>query len=122
MLGYPEQEVTMKTIGGKTLNEIMSKVTYRKQDKVRVRYKTAKFEGRKISRHRKIAMNALGKKLPPGAVVHHLDLDPFNNDPTNLVVCPDLEYRRLLIERTRAVARGDVAAWLVSFLGLKTNS
>lgn len=110
----------MKTLGGLSLNEIMNKVT-RHRKRGRYRYKQARLNGKRISLHRKIATLAFGKPLPPGVVVHHIDLDRSNNHPTNLVVCPDKEYRRLLIDRARAVYRADTAAWLISFLDLKVN-
>jgi hypothetical protein len=49
-----------------------------------------------------IAEKAFGKPLPKGAVVHHVDLDPTNNAPTNLVVCPSHAYHNLLHQRQRA--------------------
>lgn len=66
-------------------------------------------------------MLALGKKLPPGAIVHHVDLNPFNNEPTNLVICPDTQYHMLLHERTKAITRGDIARDWISFLGLNVT-
>lgn len=51
--------------------------------------------------HIKVAEKVLGKKLPKGAVVHHVDEDPTNNTPTNLVVCPSRAYHRLLHARLR---------------------
>lgn len=112
----------MKTIGGFSLNEIMNAVIPRHRGysggQSRTRYKNARLNGKKISKHRKVAILALGKPLPPGAIVHHIDLNPFNNEPTNLVVCPDIEYRKLLIERYKIVAKADTAAFFISFLGL----
>ena len=46
--------------------------------------------------HRLVAEKALGKPLPPDAVIHHVDGDSMNNRPSNLVVCPDQGYHRLL--------------------------
>jgi CRISPR/Cas system-associated exonuclease Cas4 (RecB family) len=50
--------------------------------------------------HVAVAEAALGKKLPKGAVVHHVDLNPLNNDASNLVVCPSQSYH-LLLHATR---------------------
>jgi hypothetical protein len=56
--------------------------------------------------HVLIAEKALGKPLPKGAVVHHVDRDSMNNNtksPWNLVVCPDQAYHLLLHARVRAL-------------------
>lgn len=39
--------------------------------------------------HRTVAASVLGRDLNPGEVVHHVDLDKQNTDPTNLAVFPD---------------------------------
>jgi len=44
---------------------------------------------------------ALGRKLPEGAQVHHLDNIPWNNENSNLVICPDREYHALLHKRAK---------------------
>jgi hypothetical protein len=49
-----------------------------------------------------VAEKALGKPLPDGAEVHHVDGNGRNNDPSNLVICPDKSYHRLLHVRTAA--------------------
>ena len=38
--------------------------------------------------HRWIAEQKLGRFLRPGEVVHHMDKNPENNDPANLLVIP----------------------------------
>jgi len=53
--------------------------------------------------HVRKAGAALGKKLPQKAHVHHVDYDPGNNENTNLVICPDAAYHRLLHRRTDAL-------------------
>lgn len=53
--------------------------------------------------HIRIAETALGKPLPDGAEVHHVDGDRLNNDRSNLVVCQDNAYHKLLHIRTRAL-------------------
>lgn len=56
--------------------------------------------------HRAVAERALGKPLPPGAEVHHVDGDSTNNAPSNLVICQDRAYHWLLHERTRILRAG----------------
>jgi len=53
--------------------------------------------------HVLIAEKALGKVLPKGAEVHHVDEDKSNNEPTNLVICPSRAYHMLLHMRARAL-------------------
>lgn len=52
--------------------------------------------------HVRIAERAIGKKLPPGAVVHHVDENRLNNSPDNLVICHSQGYHALIHKRTRA--------------------
>lgn len=53
--------------------------------------------------HVAVAEHALGRPLPPKAIVHHVDHDCGNNAPTNLVICPDQKYHKLLHQRERAL-------------------
>jgi len=53
--------------------------------------------------HIVLAEKALGKELPKGAQVHHVDYNRANNGPFNLVVCPNQEYHALLHVRTDAL-------------------
>lgn len=64
-------------------------------------YKELCINGEKILEHRLIAEKALGKKLPKGAVVHHLNGNPLDNRSCNLVVCPDQTYHMLLHTRQK---------------------
>jgi hypothetical protein len=57
---------------------------------------------RAVAEHVEVAERALGKPLPKGAVVHHVDHDRANNTPTNLVICPSTAYHTLLHRRERA--------------------
>lgn len=57
-----------------------------------------------VYEHILIAEKAMGKYLPSKAQVHHWDGDGQNNTRSNLVVCQDLSYHRLLHRRTRAKA------------------
>lgn len=56
--------------------------------------------------HIAIAQKAIGRPLPEGAEVHHFDENPTNNDPSNLVICQDRAYHKLLHKRQRIVAAG----------------
>lgn len=65
-------------------------------------YKEIYVNGEKILEHIWIAERALGKKLPPGAVVHHMNEDKTDNfTPLNLIICPDQAYHMLLHKRMR---------------------
>lgn len=49
-----------------------------------------------------VAETALGKSLPKGAVVHHVDGNKGNNDRENLVICENAKYHHLLHIREMA--------------------
>ncbi len=52
--------------------------------------------------HILIAEKALGKKLPQGAVIHHVDGRRGHNVNSNLVICPNQSYHALLHRRQEA--------------------
>jgi hypothetical protein len=56
-----------------------------------------------IVTHRAIAEKALGKPLPPEAIIHHIDEDKSNPANNNLVICPSREYHDLLHRRMEAL-------------------
>lgn len=58
-------------------------------------------DGKKKMEHISVVEKALGKKLPKGAVVHHVDRNRRNNTNKNLVGCPSQAYHLLLHKRMR---------------------
>jgi hypothetical protein len=56
--------------------------------------------------HIVIAERAIGRDLPAAAEVHHVDGDTRNNANTNLVICEDGAYHKLLHARARVVRAG----------------
>ena len=68
-----------------------------------------------IGEHVLIAEAVLGKKLPAGAIIHHVDGNKSNNCKNNLVICQDQEYHCLLHSRTNSLSGcGDVNKRLCS--------
>lgn len=56
--------------------------------------------------HVEVAEQALGQLLPAGVEVHHVDGNPRNNAPRNLVICQDRAFHKLLHARARIVRAG----------------
>lgn len=56
--------------------------------------------------HVVVAEAALGKVLPDGAEIHHVNGDSKDNAPANLVICQDAAYHKLLHVRARIVRAG----------------
>ena len=66
---------------------------------------------RVIAEHIEMAERAIGKPLPPGVEVHHVNEIKSDNRPWNLVVCPDRAYHQLLHVRTAALDACGNADW-----------
>ena len=74
-------------------------------------YMNLSVKGRSVRFHRHVVESVLGRKLPNKAVIHHIDHNRLNNDPSNLVVCPDSAYHQLLHKRERALESCGNANW-----------
>jgi hypothetical protein len=61
--------------------------------------------------HVATAERVLGKPLPIGAVVHHVNEDKLDNRPSNLVICPGQGYHRIIHRRMAALAACGHASW-----------
>lgn len=65
-------------------------------------YVVLTIDGQRKYEHVVLAEKALGKTLPKGAVVHHMNSKPWDNHtPFNLVICPDQDYHMLLHRRMK---------------------
>ena len=76
-------------------------------------------KGRVKDLHVEIAASVLGRPLPSGAHVHHVDGNRLNNSKNNLVICPSAWYHKLLHRRERARELAGNPNWLkCRFCGL----
>lgn len=75
-------------------------------------YVTVPRGGKHVLEHHVVVQQVIGKPLPPGAVVHHINGNPSDNRPANLVVCEDSTYHKLLHRRERALRASGHADWL----------
>src|SRR5439155_2061847 len=72
-----------------------------------VKVKRYQYRGNHKKReHVRIAETVLGKTLPSGAEVHHVNEDGLDNRHENLVICENRHYHRLLHVRQRIVDAG----------------
>jgi len=67
--------------------------------------------GVRVFDHVVIAETVLGKPLPAGAVIHHVNEIRAENKNTNLVICQDRAYHNLLHARMRALKSCGNANW-----------
>lgn len=82
--------------------EIVSKVGYKNYLKIYMPEHQRNNRGY-IFQHTLVVEKALGKSLPDGAVVHHIDGNGLNNKNSNLVICQDRAYHNLLHARQRRI-------------------
>lgn len=66
------------------------------------------FAGR--TQHGRVAERALGKPLPEGAIVHHINENRADNRPCNLLICTTA-YHNILHRRLRAYKASGHADW-----------
>jgi hypothetical protein len=59
-----------------------------------------------VAEHVLLAEQALGRYLPDGAEVHHVDGNVTNNTGSNLVICQDKAYHKLLHYRAKVLRAG----------------
>lgn len=64
-----------------------------------------------VSEHVAIVYRVMRKLVPKGTEIHHADRDRTNNQPSNLVVCQDLAYHKLLHARLDAYEACGHANW-----------
>lgn len=65
-----------------------------------------------VPEHIYVAAKAMGKPVPKGAVVHHVNGDKLDNRPCNLVVLQDLSLHLHIHKRQRAFDASGHADWL----------
>lgn len=59
-------------------------------------------DGKYKRAHVLIAEKALGRPLPDGVIVHHIDEDRQHNENSNLVICQNAGYHQFIHKRMRA--------------------
>lgn len=45
--------------------------------------------------HRLVAEKKLGRRLLPGEIIHHVDGDKLNNDPSNIEISPSIAHHKV---------------------------
>ena len=63
-----------------------------------------------------IVGRVLGKPIPSFAEIHHVNGNPGDNSPSNLVICEDASYHKILHDRTKALLEYGHAEWKRCYL------
>lgn len=63
-------------------------------------------KGRHSYEHQRIAAAVLGRPVPAGVQVHHVDGNGRNNTRRNLVICDSQRYHQILHARARVLVAG----------------
>lgn len=75
-------------------------------------YLSVLLNGKRLKVHRVIIEKAIGKSIPKRAVTHHIDGGRRNNKNSNLVLCEDNAYHRLLHVRIKALKESGHVDWI----------
>ena len=78
--------------------------------------------GKEKLEHVLIAESVIGKALPKGACVHHIDGNPHNNANSNLVICQSQAYHMLIHQRQAALEAIGNADWRACNICKKYNA
>lgn len=105
-LGWPISKA-LRNPSGTTLRGVKYGEGY-----LRHGYVVISSDGIQRSEHVQIVERVLGRSLPKGAEIHHVNEKRNDNRNCNLVVCPSSAYHRLLHQRTRAYNACGHANWL----------
>lgn len=64
-------------------------------EELKYKYRAKKVKGKRIDMQRYVMEQILGRKLTKNEIVHHIDGNKLNNDPSNLQVMTKAEHTRL---------------------------
>ncbi|HDR4584679.1 HNH endonuclease [Bacillus cereus] len=72
-------------------------------------------DGKRVWIHKEVAEQKIGRKLLDGEVVHHVNGNKLDNDPTNLFVCSDKRHHGLIHGNLEQVAFELVKQGVITF-------